>query len=171
MKSSSSAMYSRCGFSKTRQWAYDLIAWYEVCEIVGTKAKPQLLTVAAARPLKSVRKDKALVRQIMAEAKKLARGEGTDLKARHVAEAKRKIMGTEPPKKAKVKPVEVATAIVKDLVAVSDSLRKATTEEGSLDLTSEEKDDLKAKVAEMERIVAVIKEQLRPFGSSGVSEG
>ena len=120
--------------------------------------------------LKLVWRKKPLVRQIMAEAKKLARGEGTDLKARHVAEAKRKVLETEPPKKAKVKPVEVATAIVEDLIAVSDSLRKATTEEGSLDLTPEEKAELKAKVEEMERVLAVIKEQLRPFGSSGVSE-
>ena len=80
-------------------------------------------------------------------------------------------MGTEQgetpaPKPKKFQPVVVATGIVDDLLAVSKALSSVRSDP----LSKEERDELKKQVIEMDKLLTVIKEQLRPFGSPKASE-
>lgn len=90
-------------YGKTRQWAYDLINWYEVNEAAGTKDEP--VSSTAARQLKGVKDDPKTVRKIVSESKKIAKKEGrAEPTARDISAAKAHVVPMVRPKQPPQRP-------------------------------------------------------------------
>ncbi len=66
-------------WQRSKQWAYDLCNWYEVNLLARCK-DDNLLSMAACRPLKPLRKNPEKVRKVVAEARKNAKGEPPTVK-------------------------------------------------------------------------------------------
>lgn len=144
-------------FEKTRQWAYDLVRWFEINVLAETTDNP--LAVSAARLLKSYRKDKKTLQKIVKEAIKLAAKEGKDSPtAQHVAEARAKVTGLTPAEKPKLVPLKTITTAVKHLTDLADWLDPET-------MAAEERKNLKPEVEELEKLIAILKQKMRPYWS------
>lgn len=144
-------------FGKTRQWGYDLVVWYEVNETAGTVESP--LAVSAARLLKAQRKDIPLLRKIVKEATKLAAKDGNaSPTADHVAKAKARFTGA--------KRTEIRTfAPVRSIASAVHHLELAASSLTPQDMAEDERSKLKSEVENLEKLLAMVKQAMRPYWS------
>lgn len=80
-------------WGKTKQWAYDLCNWFEINLLARCK-DDNLLSMAACRPLKPLRKNPEKVRKVVAEARRIAKRQAPSVK--DIEEAKREVYPPKP---------------------------------------------------------------------------
>jgi len=146
--------YVEANWGRTRQWAYDMIAWHRVNLVAGTQSDP--LAVSAARLLKNQIDDPELLCKILAEAKKLASSDRVT--AENIAEAKQTVTGKKPAEKPKFVPLKTITTAVKHLTVLADWLDPER-------MAAEERKNLKPEVEELEKLIALLKQKMKPYWS------
>jgi len=143
--------YVEAHWERTRQWAYDLIAWYEVNLAAKTLDHP--LAMSAARLLKRQINNPELLAKIISEAQELA-GKGRPT-AETIAEAKAKLL---PKPQARPADHRKRCFLVKlggtDLGKVQSlsgirGVKEITSDEDGLDLLVTDLDALFAKLAKL----------------------
>ena len=119
-------------FKRTKQWAYDLCNWYEVNLLARCK-DDNLLSMAACRPLKPLRKNPEKVRKVVAEARKISKSPSV----KEIEAAKGRVFPPKPKAPPKFCYDVMVTGTDLELVSaagVGDVATITTEDEDSLDL-------------------------------------